>query len=129
MYDVTSIPLVNRTLATFLRAEFGFFGVVVYTLTHTPLFWGDPFKAGVLVFLTDFFLPYLTSWFIVGITLTAPVLQNLLINSQQQVYIRNLLQARKQSLLTQRHCCVKQKISPNSNLPVIGHPQGRSPLK
>jgi hypothetical protein len=45
----------------------------VYTLTHTPRFWGDPFKAGVLVFLTDFFLPIRTSWLIVGITLTAPV--------------------------------------------------------
>jgi hypothetical protein len=65
--------LVNLTLATFLRAEFGFFGVVVYTLTHTPRFWGDPFKAGVLVFLTDFLRPNLTSWLIVGITLTAPV--------------------------------------------------------
>jgi len=38
MYAVTSIPLVNLTLATFLNAEFGFFGVVVYTRVHTPLF-------------------------------------------------------------------------------------------
>jgi hypothetical protein len=29
--------LVNLTLATFLIAEFGFLGVVVYTLVHTPL--------------------------------------------------------------------------------------------
>src|SRR5512134_1194251 len=29
MYTVTSTPLVRRTLATFRRAEFGFFGVVV----------------------------------------------------------------------------------------------------
>jgi hypothetical protein len=29
MYAVTSIPLVSRTRATFLKAEFGFLGVVV----------------------------------------------------------------------------------------------------
>jgi hypothetical protein len=38
MYVVTSIPLVSLTLATFRRAEFGFFGVVVYTRMQTPLF-------------------------------------------------------------------------------------------
>ena len=68
------MPLVNRTLATFRNAEFGFFGVEVYTRTQTPRFCGDPFKAGVVVFLMDFFLPCLTSWLIVGIVLTAPVL-------------------------------------------------------
>ena len=35
---ITSIPLVNLTLAIFLRAEFGFLGVIVVTFTHTPLF-------------------------------------------------------------------------------------------
>jgi hypothetical protein len=29
MYEPTSIPFVSRTRATFRRAEFGFFGVVV----------------------------------------------------------------------------------------------------
>jgi hypothetical protein len=29
MYEMTSNPLVKRTLATLRRAEFGFFGVVV----------------------------------------------------------------------------------------------------
>jgi hypothetical protein len=29
MYEVTSIPFVSRTRATFLNAEFGFLGVVV----------------------------------------------------------------------------------------------------
>jgi hypothetical protein len=38
MYDVTSYPFVSRTLATFRSAEFGFFGVVVYTRVQTPLF-------------------------------------------------------------------------------------------
>jgi hypothetical protein len=40
--------LVNLTLATFLRAEFGFLGVVVYTLVHTPLFCGQAPNAGAL---------------------------------------------------------------------------------
>jgi hypothetical protein len=31
MYAVTSIPVVNLTLAIFLNAEFGFFGVMVRT--------------------------------------------------------------------------------------------------
>jgi hypothetical protein len=38
MYEVTSMPLVKRTLATFLSAELGFLGVVVYTRVHTPRF-------------------------------------------------------------------------------------------
>jgi hypothetical protein len=46
------MPFVKRTLATFLRAEFGFFGVVVYTLTQTPLFWGQDLSAGLFVFLS-----------------------------------------------------------------------------
>jgi hypothetical protein len=42
MYAVTSLPLVSLTLAIFRRAEFGFFGVCVLTIRHTPRFWGDP---------------------------------------------------------------------------------------
>jgi hypothetical protein len=61
------MPVVNRTLATFRRAELGFFGVEVYTRVHTPLFWGAPFKAGVLVFFFTRFLPLRTNWLIVGI--------------------------------------------------------------
>lgn len=66
MYAVTSIAFVNRTLATFLSAEFGFFGVVVYTLTHTPLFWGHDLSAGLFVFRTKLFLPCFTNCAIVG---------------------------------------------------------------
>ena len=39
--DVTSIPLERRTLAIFLRAEFGFLGVAVLTAVQTPLFCGE----------------------------------------------------------------------------------------
>src|SRR5207244_5268407 len=40
MYAVTSIDPEMRTRATLRRAEFGFFGVVVYTRVHTPRRWG-----------------------------------------------------------------------------------------
>ncbi len=46
---MTSIPLVRRTRATLRSAEFGFFGVVVYTRVHTPRFCGAPRSAGVFV--------------------------------------------------------------------------------
>jgi hypothetical protein len=36
MYAITSMPFVNRTFATFRKAEFGFFGVRVMTCKHTP---------------------------------------------------------------------------------------------
>jgi hypothetical protein len=58
--------LVNRTLATFLKAEFGFFGVDVYTLIQTPLFWGDDFSAGALLLALSTFRPFLFNWLIVG---------------------------------------------------------------
>ena len=49
---MTSTPEDSRTRATLRNAEFGFFGVVVYTRVHTPRRWGDPLSAGVLVLLT-----------------------------------------------------------------------------
>jgi hypothetical protein len=42
-------------------AEFGFFGVVVYTRVQTPRFWGEPPSAGVLFFETGDFRPLRTS--------------------------------------------------------------------
>ncbi|CNI63752.1 Uncharacterised protein [Mycobacterium tuberculosis] len=48
MYAVTSTWLVSFTRATFRSAEFGFFGVVVYTRVHTPRRCGLPFRAAVL---------------------------------------------------------------------------------
>lgn len=55
------MAFVKRTRATFRKAEFGFLGVVVYTLVQTPRFWGMPFSAGVPVFETTLFLGFLTS--------------------------------------------------------------------
>src|SRR5512136_3015530 len=67
MYVVTSIPLVRRTRATFRRAEFGFFGVVVYTRVATPRFCGDSTRAGAFRLVLSFSRPLRTSWLIVGI--------------------------------------------------------------
>jgi len=67
MYDVTSIPLVNLTLATFRKAEFGFLGLTVHTRVQTPRFCGQACNAGTLFFFVTFFRPCLTSWFMVGI--------------------------------------------------------------
>src|SRR5215203_4189149 len=66
MYAVTSMPLVRRTRATLRSAEFGFFGVVVYTRVQTPRRWGEPFSAGVVVLTTLSSRPLRTSWLIVG---------------------------------------------------------------
>ncbi len=40
------MPFVRRTRAIFLMAEFGFFGVLVVTLTHTPRLKGAGKKTG-----------------------------------------------------------------------------------
>src|SRR5687768_2790280 len=60
------MPLVRRTRATLRSAEFGFFGVVVYTRVHTPRRWGEPLRAGVLVLVTLDWRPLRTNWLIVG---------------------------------------------------------------
>src|SRR6266567_477378 len=46
MYVVTSMEFVKRTRATLRSAEFGFFGVCVYTRMQTPRFSGQPANAG-----------------------------------------------------------------------------------
>ncbi len=79
MYDVTSYPLDNLTLATFLKAELGFLGVTVFTTVHTPLFCGALASvnffflelypccyAGDVDFALVVVLPFLTNWLIVG---------------------------------------------------------------
>ena len=58
---MTSIPVVRRTLATLRSAEFGFLGVNVMTLVHTPRLCGEAFKAGDLVLDFCRFLPFLIS--------------------------------------------------------------------
>jgi hypothetical protein len=61
------MPLVNRTRATFRSAEFGFFGVTVQTLVHTPRFCGFFCNATALDFRPTFFRDFLIIWFTVGI--------------------------------------------------------------
>src|SRR5262245_1181393 len=61
MYVVTSTEFVRRTRATLRRAEFGFFGVCVYTRIQTPRFSGQPIKAGDFVLLMTASRPIRTS--------------------------------------------------------------------
>src|SRR3954469_8339770 len=75
MYAVTSIEPVMRTRATLRSAEFGFFGVVVYTRVHTPRRCGaatfflrplPDFRPGVESFFGFGFRPLRMSWLVVG---------------------------------------------------------------
>src|SRR5881396_2645144 len=75
MYAVTSMPPEIRTRATLRRAEFGFFGVVVYTRVHTPRRCGaatfflrplPDLRPGVDSFLDFGVRPLRTSWLVVG---------------------------------------------------------------
>src|ERR1700748_298347 len=75
MYAPTSMPLVSRTRATLRRAEFGFFGVVVYTRVHTPrrcgaaTFFFRPFpdfRPGVASFFLGGVRPLRINWLVVG---------------------------------------------------------------
>jgi hypothetical protein len=61
MYVVTSTEFVSRTRATLRKAEFGFFGVCVYTRMHTPRFSGQPANAGDFVLTRTFSRPIRTS--------------------------------------------------------------------
>jgi hypothetical protein len=49
------------------KAEFGFFGVVVYTRVHTPRFCGDAANAGTFDFQAGSFRPVRISWVVVAI--------------------------------------------------------------
>src|SRR5215831_15068782 len=66
------MPFVKRTRATFLNAEFGFFGVCVKTRTHTPRFCGLFCSAGLFVFVRTFSRPLRTNWLIVGTGTPSP---------------------------------------------------------
>ena len=69
IYAVTSNPEVKRTLATFINAELGFLGVVVYTLVQTPFLCGQLFNAGYFVFFFIFTRSERINCWIVGISL------------------------------------------------------------
>jgi hypothetical protein len=49
------------------KAEFGFFGVVVYTRVHTPRFCGEDASAGTLDFQAGSLRPVRMSWVVVAI--------------------------------------------------------------
>jgi hypothetical protein len=67
MYAVTSMPFERRTRATLRSAEFGFFGVIVFTTVHTPRFCGHPCMAGCFGFERCGTRWALINWLIVGI--------------------------------------------------------------
>src|SRR5690554_5489093 len=60
------MPLESFTRATLRSAEFGFFGVVVFTRVHAPRRCGLPLRAGVLDEADLVDLPLRTSCWIVG---------------------------------------------------------------
>src|SRR5688572_20426888 len=66
MYVVTSMPFDKRTRATLRSAEFGFYGVVVYTRVHTPRFCGQSWSAGDAVLAVIAWRPLRMSWLMVG---------------------------------------------------------------
>src|SRR5438445_8154803 len=70
------MPFVSRTRATLRSAEFGFFGVVVYTRVQTPRRCGaatrflrplPDFRPGVASFFLGAVRPLRMSWLVVGI--------------------------------------------------------------
>src|SRR5437588_9204887 len=72
------MPFVRRTRATLRRAEFGFFGVVVYTRVQTPRRCGaatfflrplPDFRPGVASFFLGVTRPLRISWLVVGMRL------------------------------------------------------------
>src|SRR6478735_8383805 len=72
---MTSRWLVRRTFATLRSAEFGFFGVVVYTRVQTPRFCGFCSIAGTFDLAFCGSRPLRISWLIVGMkpfTLSMP---------------------------------------------------------
>src|SRR5205823_13052700 len=69
------MPLVRRTRATLRSAEFGFFGVIVYTRVQTPRRCGaatfflrplPDFRPGVASFFFGVVRPLRISWLVVG---------------------------------------------------------------
>src|SRR5712692_5385330 len=69
IYVVTSTLFVSLTRATLRSAEFGFFGVCVYTRMHTPRFCGLLSSAGDFVFDRICSRPARTNWPNVGTAL------------------------------------------------------------
>src|SRR5215470_11213285 len=99
MYVVTSTALVRRTRATLRKAEFGFFGVCVYTRMHTPRFSGQPISAGDLVFDRTPSLPIRTSCENVGTVVPLSA-----VSLRAQTQITDSLGARRQKRESTQRC-------------------------
>jgi hypothetical protein len=104
MYVVTSIEFVSRTRATLRNAEFGFFGVWVYTRMHTPRFSGQPISAGDFVLTRTFSRPIRTSCENVGTVLPS---RSRVIPSSESTARKNsarLSQARREKRESAQQC-------------------------
>jgi hypothetical protein len=112
--------LESLTLAIFLSAEFGFFGVAVLTAVQTPLFWGElwsialrflefqPFKrAGAFAFFSDTSRPLRTNWLKVGICF---LLSKIFYVEQGHIIITSL---------TAKHSIIGNKQKKRAFLPVL----------
>src|ERR1700686_481673 len=97
MYAVTSIEPEMRTRATLRNAEFGFFGVVVYTRVQTPRRWGaatfflrplPDFRPGVASFFFGARRPLRTSCDVVGIRLVILAARSARAQSEHQAVAR-----------------------------------------
>jgi hypothetical protein len=65
---VISFLFESRTRAIFRSAEFGFFGVIVFTWVQTPRLKGHFSSTGLFDLRPTGRLPSRTSWFIVGMS-------------------------------------------------------------
>jgi hypothetical protein len=75
---------VSRTRQTLRSAEFGFLGVIIYTLIQTPLLCGQASNAGTPDLIILVFLGLRTNWLIVAIQLAPnkrPYSKVMLLNS------------------------------------------------
>src|SRR5262245_1370359 len=72
MYAITSTLLVRRTRQTLRSAEFGFFGVVVYTRVQTPRRCGERCSAGTFDLYVAATRPPRISWLVVDIPSFSP---------------------------------------------------------
>ncbi len=86
-----SKPLVKRTFATLRKAEFGFFGVVVYTFVHTPRRCGHDVKAALLLRYVFGSRPFLMSCWTVGMfylsSFVSPILQSVTLRKNRDANV------------------------------------------
>src|SRR5947208_2365277 len=117
MYVVTSTAFVNRTRATLRSAEFGFFGVCVYTRMHTPRFSGQPINAGDFVLTWTFSRPIRTSCENVGTVIPQSRAKNLSPSASNSHAFRARLPPSAQTTARERTAVLKGLLRIRRNHP------------